>query len=118
MTYRDDVNSLDLSRCHTFREDYSELNQVECDGTRQGSTENAFCNSLLSDLTQSYSFQGEQRQRDNDELILMNYLPSMGSWGGEGGDWREKKTKKVAGGRLRRKVQKLGPWRPLSRRKK
>jgi len=76
----------------------TERAQAECNA------ENAFCNALLSDLTQSYSFQCEQKQIDSDELILMHYLPKIGSWSGD----------KKGGSRFRRKIPKLGPWRPLS----
>jgi hypothetical protein len=101
--HRDDTNSFDLDRGDSVREgrsdfDVTERAQAECNA------ENAFCNALLSDLTQSYSFQCEQKQIDSDELILMHYLPKIGSWSGD----------KKGGSRFRRKIPKLGPWRPLS----
>jgi hypothetical protein len=102
--YRNDSNSFDLDRGDSVREGRSEFDVTERARAREGNAENAFCNALLSDLTQSYSFQCEQKQIDSDELILMHYLPKIGSWSDD----------KKGGSRFRRKMPKLGPWRPLS----
>jgi hypothetical protein len=101
---RDDANSFDLYRGGSVREGHSDFNLTERACGREGDAENSFCNALLSDLTQSYSFQGEQKHRDIDELILMHFLPKIGSWSGD----------KKSGSRFRRNIQKLAPWRPIS----
>lgn len=101
---RDDTNSFDLYRGGSVREGHSDSNATEHACGRGGDAENDFCNALLSDLTQSYSFQGEQKHRDIDELILMHFLPKIGSWS----------VDKKSGSRFRRNIQKLAPWRPIS----
>ena len=64
-----------------------------------------------SDLRLSGSFQGQNRQESNNELILMNFLPLLSTWSAEDVDLKGvgkmSPTLKSGGGRLRKSVRKL-----------